>query len=66
MENKTRNIQALFLGKFDYLKAMLLQEEINFKTQSDLINQKILFLEHENVITYGSQEKITKEEIEIS
>ncbi|MDG2100758.1 MAG: lipoyl(octanoyl) transferase LipB [Dehalococcoidales bacterium] len=63
MENKTRNIQALFLGKLDYLKAMLLQEEINFKSQSDPINQKILFLEHDNVITYGSQEKITKEEI---
>tara|TARA_B110000196_G_scaffold76100_1_gene65318 strand:- start:38 stop:769 length:732 start_codon:yes stop_codon:yes gene_type:complete len=64
MKDKTRNIQALFLGKLDYLKTMLLQEDINFKSQSDSTNQKILFLEHENVITYGSQEKITKEEIE--
>jgi|TARA_B110000263_G_scaffold91521_1_gene80028 lipoyl(octanoyl) transferase len=64
MKDKSRNIQALFLGKLDYLKSMLLQEDINYISQSDSSNQKILFLEHENVITYGSQEKISKEEIE--
>tara|TARA_B110000196_G_scaffold83006_1_gene71718 strand:- start:2571 stop:3299 length:729 start_codon:yes stop_codon:yes gene_type:complete len=64
MIKKTRNMQALFLGKLDYLESMILQEEINLKSQTNVFDQKILFLEHSNVITYGSQVKISKEEIE--
>ena len=39
------------------------QEKINSLVYSNEINQTILFLEHNNVLTYGSNEKISDEEI---
>jgi len=64
MISKSKYIQAFFLGKMDYLSAMNLQEKINSLIYSDKFNETILFLEHDNVFTYGSKEKISSLEIE--
>jgi len=63
MDKKPQDIQAFFLGKIDYLSALRLQERINSLVYSSEINQTVLFLEHDNVLTYGSNEKISDEEI---
>jgi len=64
MIKKSNYIQAFFLGKIDYLSAMRLQEKINTLVFSKKISQTILFLEHDNVLTYGSSEKISDSEID--
>lgn len=64
MINKSKYIQAVFLGKMDYLSSMNLQEKINSLVYSNKINQTILFLEHDKVLTYGSKERISQSEIE--
>ena len=64
MISKSKYIQAFFLGKMDYLSAMNLQEKINSLIYSNKFNETILFLEHDNVFTYGSKEKISTIEIE--
>jgi lipoate-protein ligase B len=64
MVKKSKYIQAFFLGKIDYLSAMRLQEKINTLVFSNKISQTILFLEHDNVLTYGSSEKISELEID--
>ena len=63
MDKKHQYIQAFFLGKIDYLSALSFQEKINHLVYSNEINHTILFLEHNNVLTYGSNEKISDEEI---
>jgi len=63
MDKKPQDIQAFFLGKIDYLSGLRFQEKINSLVYSNEINQTILFLEHNNVLTYGSNEKISDEEI---
>lgn len=64
MIKKSKYIQAFFLGKIDYLSAMRIQEKINTLVFSNKISQTILFLEHDNVLTYGSSEKISELEID--
>ncbi|MEC7837485.1 MAG: lipoyl(octanoyl) transferase LipB [Chloroflexota bacterium] len=64
MISKSKYIQAFFLGKMSYLSAMNLQEKINSLIYLNKLNETILFLEHDNVFTYGSKEKISPKEIE--
>ncbi|MCH2673884.1 MAG: lipoyl(octanoyl) transferase LipB [Dehalococcoidia bacterium] len=64
MVKNKKNIQASFLGKIDYFEAIKLQEKINLLVQKKEQNEHILFLEHDNVVTFGSQEKISEIEIE--
>ena len=63
MIENPKYIQAFFLGKMDYLSAMNLQERINNMVFSKKILQTILFLEHDNVLTYGSSEKISETDL---
>ena len=64
MVKSTENIQAFFLGKLDYFSSIDLQEKINLEVQENKKEDHILFLEHDNVVTFGSQEKISDQEIE--
>ena len=64
MVKSTENIQAFFLGKLDYFSSIDLQEKINLEVQENKKEDHILFLEHDNVVTFGSQEKISEIEIE--
>ena len=64
MVKSTENIQAFFLGKLDYFSSIDLQEKINLEVQENKKEDHILFLEHDNVVTFGSQEKISDDEIE--
>ena len=59
MVKSTRHIQAFFLGKLDYFSSIDLQEKINLEVQENKKEDHILFLEHDNVVTFGSQEKIS-------
>ena len=63
MVKSTRHIQAFFLGKLDYFSSIDLQEKINLEIQENKKEDQILFLEYDNVVTFGSQEKISDEEI---
>ena len=65
MVKKSNYIQAFFLGKMDYLSAMNLQERINNMVFSNKFLQTILFLEHDNVLTYGSGEKISENDLKL-
>ena len=65
MVKKSNYIQAFFLGKMDYLSAMNLQERINNMVFSNKFLQTILFLEHDNVLTYGSGEKISENDLNL-
>mgnify|MGYP003341787947 CR=1 FL=1 len=64
MDKKPQDIQAFYLGKIDYLSSLRFQEKINSLVYSNQLNQTILFLEHDNVLTYGSNEKISDEDID--
>ncbi|MFL2649107.1 MAG: lipoyl protein ligase domain-containing protein [Dehalococcoidia bacterium] len=64
MVKSTGHIQAFFLGKLDYFSSIDLQEKINLEVQENKKEDHILFLEHDNVVTFGSQEKISDQEIE--
>ena len=64
MVKSTEHIQAFFLGKLDYFSSIDLQEKINLEVQENKKEDHILFLEHDNVVTFGSQEKISDDEIE--
>ena len=52
-------ILACWLGRFDYFDAMNLQNLLHSNILNRKSNHTILFLEHNEVLTFGSTERIS-------